>query len=117
VDTLVGRDVFRVRGVPRARLGHEPDHGLHELGVGADDYLFSVDAQRGVLLRSEARFREQPFAVIEITEVAFDADPPPEALRSFFPRARALRTSRSEGKPTGPAAAAFCAGGWQRKGP
>ncbi len=54
-DTLLGRDVFRVRGLPQARTSHQSDYGLHQLGVGADDYMLAVDAERGVLLRTEAR--------------------------------------------------------------
>jgi hypothetical protein len=43
-----------------------------ELGRGADDYSLTVDAEFGVVLRSEARLRGQPFRVIEMREVGFD---------------------------------------------
>jgi outer membrane lipoprotein-sorting protein len=114
--TLLGRDVFRVRGMPRARLGHESDIGLHELGVGAEDYLFSVDAERGVMLRSEARFREQPFTVIEMTEVEFDADLPPEAFTIVLPEGETFEDVSQRGKAYWPRRSRFVRHGRQRKG-
>ena len=56
---FLGRDVVRVRATPR--IQHMMSRfALHGLGPGADDYLLSVDAERGVILRSEARLRDQP---------------------------------------------------------
>jgi len=82
---LLGRDVVRLRGLPRVRHDRQPDHGLHALGVGADDYLLSVDAATGVVLSAEARLREQPFIAIEMTDVAFDVDLPPETFTIDLP--------------------------------
>src|SRR5580704_15572710 len=45
---------------------------LHPMGLGADEYRFALDAQQGVLLRSEARRANRPFLVLEMTEVRFD---------------------------------------------
>ena len=115
--TLLGREVLRVRGVPRPRLGDEPDHGLHELGVGADDYLFSVDAERGVMLRSEARFRGEPFTAIEMIEVEFDADMPPETFTIVLPEGETFEDISRRGKAYWPRRRRFLRGGWQRKGP
>jgi outer membrane lipoprotein-sorting protein len=115
-DKLFGRDVFRVRGITRARLGHESDYGLHELGVGADDYLVSVDAERGVALRSEARFREQPFRVIEMTEVEFDADLPPETFTVVLPEGEAFEDVSHRGKAYWPRRSRLLRRGWRRKG-
>jgi outer membrane lipoprotein-sorting protein len=116
VDTLPGRDAFRVRGVPRVRLGHEPNHGLHELGVGADDYLLIVDAERGIVLRSEARFRGQPFTVIEVTDVEFDADLPPETWKVAFPEGETFEDVSKRGKAYWPRRRRFLRREWQRKG-
>lgn len=114
--TLLGRDVLRVRGVPRPRLGYGPDHGLNELGVGADDYLFSVDAERGVLLRSEARFGEQPFTVIEMTEIEFDADLPAETFTIVLPEGETFEDVSQRGKAYWPRRSRFVRRGRQGKG-
>jgi outer membrane lipoprotein-sorting protein len=114
-ETLLGRDAFRVRGTPRARLGHESDDGLHELGIGADDYLFSVDAERGVLLRSEARFHEQPFTVIEMTEVEFDADLPPETFTIVLPEGETFEDVSHRVKAHWPRRRRFLRRGWRRQ--
>ena len=50
---------------------------LEGLGWGADEYELLVDAERGVLLRSEARVGGYPWRVLEMEEVAFDEDFPP----------------------------------------
>jgi outer membrane lipoprotein-sorting protein len=115
-DTLLGRDVFRVRGLPRARLGNEHENALHELGIGADDYLLSVDAERGVVLRSEARFRDQPFTVIEMTEVAFDADLPAETFTVVLPEGETFEDVSQRARAYWPRRRRFFPRGWQRKG-
>ena len=71
---LLGRDVFQVRATPRDIDAPLPNFVLHGLGAGADEYRIAVDAERGVLLRSEARRAGLPFRIIETTEVAFDDD-------------------------------------------
>ena len=75
--SLLGRDVLQVRAKPRAqpRLRRLTLRGL---GIGADDYVLSVDAERGIVLRSEARLSEQSFKVIEMTAVSFDITLPSE---------------------------------------
>ena len=45
---------------------------LHPFGLGADEYLFALDAEEGVLLRSEARTVGAPFLIIEMSEIAFN---------------------------------------------
>jgi outer membrane lipoprotein-sorting protein len=74
--TLLGRDVVHLHGSPRTvrtadnfRLMNE---ALHPVGLGADEYLFALDAEEGVLLRAEARTVGSPFLIIEMTEVAFN---------------------------------------------
>ena len=67
-----GRPVLSVRAVPRATTDGAPTP-LFRLGAfGADELRLDVDAERGALLRIEARFEGQPFAISEILEIAFD---------------------------------------------
>ena len=88
-----GRDVVRVRAVPRAVVDGD-DWPLMRLGVmGADELLVDVDAERGALLRIEGRLEGQPLTVAEVTEIAFDetfgddvfqfTPPPGEPVRSI----------------------------------
>lgn len=77
---LLDREVLKAIATPR--LLPMPSMALHGLGSGADDYVLSVDAERGVVLRSEARLRGKPFKVIEITEIDFD---PPLPAATFAP--------------------------------
>jgi hypothetical protein len=75
-----GRRTVRVRAVPRDL----PDYGtwaLTRLGAaGADDLLVDVDAERGVLLRVEARLGGEPFSIIEVLEIAFDESFPDDTF-------------------------------------
>jgi hypothetical protein len=114
-DTLGGRNVFRVRGLPRAGTLQQPDYGLYELGVGADDYLLCVDAERGVVLRSEARLREAPFMVIEMTEVEFDVDLPPETFVIELPDGEAFDDVSHHGKAYWPHRSRASLGIFRRK--
>ena len=75
---LLGREVLKARATHRPLP--TPRMALFGLGSGADDYLLSVDAERGVVLRSEARLRGKPFKVIEMTEIDFDLPLPPETF-------------------------------------
>ena len=81
---LVGRDVVHLRGLPRT-IGTADEHflmthALHPFGLGADEYLFALDAEEGVLLRSEARTVGAPFLIIEMSEIAFDVPFPADAF-------------------------------------
>jgi outer membrane lipoprotein-sorting protein len=69
--TRAGREVLLVRAVPRVSGGF-PSWDLDALGEGADEYELEVDAERGILLRAEARREGLPFELIEATSVAFD---------------------------------------------
>lgn len=77
---LLGREVLNARAIPHpqsmASMG-----ALHGLGSRADDYHLSVDTERGVVLRSEARLGSKPFKIIEMTEVTFDLKLPPETFQ------------------------------------
>jgi hypothetical protein len=76
-STFLGREVITLRGLPRT-ITTADDHrrmmnALHVLGLGADEYLLALDAEHGVLLRSEARIAGEAFCVLEMTQVSFDA--------------------------------------------
>ena len=70
--TFLARPAVRMRARPLS-LG---DFDLHALGSGADEYELVVDAERGFLLRAEARLAAKPFRVVEMTGVVVDADLP-----------------------------------------
>ena len=55
-DERDGRSVICAVWRPRALSDHER-FALHQLGAGADEHAIEVDAERGLLLRLEARFR------------------------------------------------------------
>lgn len=77
---FAGRSAVAVRATP---LHSERDQyfpsGLHGIG-SADEYELLVDAERGVVLRAEARLDGSPFKVVDVTEVAFDEDFPPDTF-------------------------------------
>jgi hypothetical protein len=75
-EVILGRPVFSVRGSPTGLC----QLFLHGLGSGADEYILLVDAERGVILRSEARLENRPFTIIAMTEVAFDRPLPAETF-------------------------------------
>jgi hypothetical protein len=77
---LLSRFAYQVRARPFTR----GDFDLHRLGSGADEYEIVIDAERGFLLRAEARLGGQAFRVLEMTEVAVDGDIP---ARVFTPEA------------------------------
>jgi outer membrane lipoprotein-sorting protein len=96
-----GRDVLRVRAVPRSGAEAE-DFALMPFGaLGGDELLLDVDAERGALLRVEVRGQGRSLAVTEVTEIAFDevfADdvfvftpPPGEEIRSVTDRSSVHR--------------------------
>lgn len=85
-DVVAGRPTVLLSCTPKASEEmasldrHESEVALHELGVGADEYALHIDRERGIVLRTEARFEERPFRIIEITEVAFDEEFPPDTF-------------------------------------
>jgi outer membrane lipoprotein-sorting protein len=72
-----GRRALRLRGVPRAGAERR---AFFELDQGADEYELLIDAERGVLLRREARIDGEPFSVTEVQEIAFDEDLPTQTF-------------------------------------
>jgi hypothetical protein len=87
VDTgrFLNRETIRVRGVPQKAAADEAPlallrHHLVELGMGADEYVLTVDRTTGVLLRSEAFVFGQPFQIIEALEFVVDEVLPAETF-------------------------------------
>ncbi|CAN5246618.1 hypothetical protein BH20ACT24_BH20ACT24_04360 [soil metagenome] len=94
--TVLGRAAFAVRAVPVA--SDEDDEGplaLHGIGSG-DDYELIVDAERGILLRSEARLRDRPVRVLEMRDVSFDEDLPEATFELAPPTRAAFETMMSD---------------------
>ena len=76
-----GRSAWSVRAVPTiGEVGgtHILNGRDESLRLGADEYLLMVDAERGMLLRSEARLAGKPFHVVGIHRVQFDENLPDE---------------------------------------
>lgn len=68
--SVAGRATWRVRARPRNNAGAGrivPLFGLGGVGV----YDLDIDAERGVILRVEARIDEEPFVIREVVEIAF----------------------------------------------
>ena len=81
---VAGRQVV----VVEARLREPESPGppaRHGLSPGADRYLLCVDAERGVLLRTEAVLGGDPYAVTEVTAISFDEELPDERFTSSPP--------------------------------
>jgi hypothetical protein len=69
---ILGRPAHRLRAAPVGDGDWDGSFALHALGSSADEYELLADAERGILLRSEARLGGEPFRVLEITELALD---------------------------------------------
>jgi hypothetical protein len=88
---VVGRPALAVRArpLPSERDLHVPS-GLHGIGSGADEYRLLVDAERGVLLRAEALFNGEALRVLEVDDIGFDEDLPPETFVLELPVGQAF---------------------------
>ncbi len=98
--TFAGRPVVRVSATPveagsAGRLDLLAlDDAVIGLGTEADRYELLVDAERGLILRSEAQLEGSPFLVIEMQEVGFDESFPEETF-TLEPPPGTTFTSRS----------------------
>lgn len=72
-DTQLDRDVKKARIKLRERNRLEPGV-LQELGLGADHYELTVDAERGVLLRFAALLDDVVMFSLTVEEIVFDQD-------------------------------------------
>jgi hypothetical protein len=82
-----GRPVIVVEAHPRAEPSHERDrYGRvrNGLGTGADSYQLDIDAERGIVLASQAFVDREPFQVVEALEITFN-EPLDETLFKFQP--------------------------------
>jgi hypothetical protein len=77
---VLDRPAHRVLARPIPDVGAPPSLVLRDLGIGADNYELLIDAERGFLLRSEARLDGQPFRILEVTELGLDEDLPPHTF-------------------------------------
>ena len=92
-----GREAIRVRGVPRTLGRHEPWALIGIGAVGADELLLDVDAERGILLRVEARRDGEPFSIVELLEVTFDEAFPEETFVFTPPPGVQVRSTLEHG--------------------
>jgi len=63
----------------------EADRAQSDLGVGAAEYRLHIDAERGIVLRSEARLEGRPFRIIEMEQISFDEELPDETFTLKLP--------------------------------
>ena len=67
---------------------------LEPFEAGADDYLLSVDAEVGVILRLASRLRGEEFDVFEVLDIAFDEAFPEGTFRLELPGVQFRRVER-----------------------
>lgn len=90
--TLAGRSAIALAATQRPGDTMD-DFALGQLGLGADAYTLAVDRERGVLLRAASLIDEEEFALMEMLEVSFDEEFPPETFMLTPPEgARVLPT-------------------------
>jgi outer membrane lipoprotein-sorting protein len=85
-----GRPALLVRARPRNRDA-EGAFMLFRLGPGADEYELVFDRERGVLLRTTSFLDNLPLTTIEVVEIAFDEEFPPETFRFELPEGETFR--------------------------
>ena len=78
----------------RALTDHDR-FALHQLGTGAQEHAVEVDAERGVVLRLEARFEGEPMAICEVLDVTYDVELDDELFRFVAPDGEEPRTPAS----------------------
>ncbi|MFN2543623.1 MAG: hypothetical protein ABR600_03490 [Actinomycetota bacterium] len=79
--TVAGREGIVVRASPRPTLRAGGMEFLHLDPVLADAYELVIDAERGIVLRLEARVGGELMDLTEVTHVAFDEPIPDELLQ------------------------------------
>lgn len=85
-----GRSALLVRGTPRSRE-REGGFALFRLGFGADEYELVFDRERGVLLRTTSLLDGLPLSTVEVLEIAFDEEFPPDTFRFELPEGETFR--------------------------
>lgn len=87
-----GRRGIRLRATPREAV---TPGLLPELDLGAEAYELVVDAERGILLRTEAFAGGEPFSVVEVVDIAFDEKPPRRTFTFAPPDGEIVRPVQS----------------------
>jgi outer membrane lipoprotein-sorting protein len=85
-----GRPALLVRGTPRGG-DRESAFMLFRLGAGADAYELVFDRERGVLLQTTSLLDGLPVNTVEVLEIAFDEEFPPETFRFELPEGESFR--------------------------
>jgi hypothetical protein len=67
--TFLFRSAYLVGAIPANLDEHAPPFVLHALGAGADRYELVVDAEVGVVWRSQAELAGEAFRVLEVDEL------------------------------------------------
>src|ERR1700676_512448 len=83
-SSFLGREVLEVSAVPLGIGEYIRRHGI-SLGVGADEFLWTVDAEFGIVLKSEARHGGRPFRIVETRSVVFDGSLDEETFKIHLP--------------------------------
>ena len=86
---VIGRHALVVEG--RVSAG-EPFRPFDAIRLGATEFELLIDAERGIVLRTEARLDGRPFHVRELLEVAFDEPLPDETFVYEPPPGETVRT-------------------------
>ncbi len=77
----LGRDTLDARVTIRHGLPRQRGRGLHGLVIGdADKIVLCIDRERGVILHASSWFRESIYRVLEVQDVGFDEQFPPETF-------------------------------------
>jgi outer membrane lipoprotein-sorting protein len=96
---VASRRTLNARAI-RATPGIAVDHDaweLDRLGVDAEEYELALDAERGVILRLEARHRGQPFFIGEARTVEFDQPLAEEIFVFRAPEGEEVRALEHQG--------------------
>jgi len=95
---VVGRPTIEAEAILRPELRNVPSgFEMHDLGLGAERFVFQVDRERGVLLASTAMLGSEPFIVIEALGIAFDQPIDPERFVFVPPAGETVHSSRDQG--------------------
>jgi hypothetical protein len=70
--TFLSRSAYLVGAIPAKLDEHAPPFVLHALGIGADRYELVVDAEVGVVWRSQAELGGEAFRVLEVDELGIN---------------------------------------------
>lgn len=100
VSVRAGRSTIRAEAVPR----HQPHSdrsgfALHQLGVGADQYILDIDRERGIILHAVALANREPSRTTAAVAVAFDKPIDPKMFVFRPPAGERIRPVRERACP------------------